>query len=87
MPICNKIEVFAQSEWKDMSFMNENVELVQKGFSILLNSLSGFIGMEMKMHKQNWDLEYKIMEKEFFGILVGETISKTILKVNLPCGI
>lgn len=34
--------------------MNENVELVQKGFSILLNSLSGFIGMEMnKIYGKN----------------------------------
>ena len=35
--------------------MNENVDLVQKGFRILLNSLSGFIGREMnKVYRSRW---------------------------------
>ena len=38
-----------------MSLMNENVDLVQKGFRILLNSLSGFIGREMnKVYRSRW---------------------------------
>ena len=35
--------------------MNENIDLVQKGFRILLNSLSGFIGREMnKVYRSRW---------------------------------
>ena len=38
--------------------MNENVDLVQKGFRILLNSLSGFIGREMnKVYRSRWWIE------------------------------
>ena len=41
-----------------MSLMNENVDLVQKGFRILLNSLSGFIGREMnKVYRSRWWIE------------------------------
>ena len=35
--------------------MPENIELVQKGFRILLPVLSGFIGQEMsKAYRKNW---------------------------------
>ena len=35
--------------------MTENYELVQKGFRILLSSLSGFIGQKMCLeYKNNW---------------------------------
>lgn len=35
--------------------MQENFELVQKGFRILVGTLSGFIGQEMhKLYKDNW---------------------------------
>ena len=35
--------------------MQENIELVQKGFRILLPVLSGFIGQEMsKMYRRTW---------------------------------
>lgn len=36
-------------------FMTENYELVQKGFRLLVSSLSGFIGQKMRLeYKDNW---------------------------------
>ena len=41
--------------------MQENVELVQKGFRILLRSLSGYIGQEMnRVYRNSWWEEVRI---------------------------
>lgn len=35
--------------------MQENYELVQRGFRILISSISGFIGQELnRVYKSNW---------------------------------
>ena len=41
--------------------MQENVELVQKGFRILLRSLSGYVGQEMnRVYRNAWWEEVRI---------------------------
>lgn len=59
--------------------MNENVELVRKGFGILLNSLSGFIGMEMnKTCGKNWWDEVMISLSDQTNLLYKGEYSELI---------
>ena len=38
-----------------MKFMNDNYELVQKGFRILVSAMSQYIGMQLsREYKDNW---------------------------------
>ncbi len=64
--------------------MNENVELVQKGFSILLNSLSGFIGMEMnKIYGKKWWDEVMISLSDQTNLLYNGDYSELVDSLDI----
>ena len=59
--------------------MQENVELVQKGFRILLRSLSGYVGQEMnRVYRNAWWEEVRIALSDQRDILYAGTYDELI---------
>lgn len=57
--------------------MQENIELVQKGFRILLTAMSGFIGQEMsRRYKENWWDEVKLCLSDQYDLPYSGTYNE-----------